>query len=36
VDSAGMVVDATLQKRWQRAVATLGLESSWEDASEPS
>lgn len=36
VESAGMVVDATLQKRWQRAVATLGLESSWEDVSEPS
>lgn len=36
VDSAGMVVDATLQKRWQRAVATLGLDSTWEDASEPS
>jgi flagellar assembly protein FliH len=36
VDSAGMVVDASLQKRWQRAVATLGLESSWEDVSEPS
>ncbi len=36
VDSAGMVVDATLQKRWQRAVATLGLDATWEDASEPS
>ena len=36
VESAGMVVDATLQKRWQRAVATLGLESAWEDAGEPS
>lgn len=36
VDSAGMVVDASLQKRWQRAVATLGLESTWEDVSEPS
>ncbi len=36
VDSAGMVVDATLQKRWQRAVATLGLDSTWEDASAPS
>jgi flagellar assembly protein FliH len=35
VDSAGMVVDASLQKRWHRAVATLGLESTWEDASEP-
>jgi flagellar assembly protein FliH len=36
VESAGMVVDATLQKRWQRAVATLGLESAWEVPSEPS
>lgn len=31
VESAGMVVDATLQKRWQRAVATLGLVSAWEE-----
>lgn len=36
VESAGMVVDATLQKRWQRAVATLGMDTAWEDASEPS
>jgi flagellar assembly protein FliH len=36
VESAGMVVDATLQKRWQRAVATLGLVSAWEVPSEPS
>jgi flagellar assembly protein FliH len=36
LESAGMVVDATLQKRWQRAVATLGLESAWEVSSEPS
>jgi flagellar assembly protein FliH len=36
VESAGMVVDATLQKRWQRAVATLGLDSAWEVRSEPS
>lgn len=36
VESAGMVVDATLQKRWQRAVATLGLDSAWEVPSEPS
>ncbi len=35
VESAGMVVDATLQKRWQRAVATLGLASAWELADEP-
>lgn len=36
VESAGMVVDASLQKRWQRAVATLGLASAWEPADEPS
>jgi flagellar assembly protein FliH len=36
VESAGMVVDATLQKRWQRAVATLGLASKWEPEDEPS
>jgi flagellar assembly protein FliH len=36
VESAGMVVDATLQKRWQRAVATLGLDNAWEVPSEPS
>ena len=36
VESAGMVVDATLQKRWQRAVATLGLDVTWEHLSEPS
>jgi len=35
VESAGMVVDATLQKRWQRAVATLGLTSTWEATDEP-
>lgn len=36
VESAGMVVDATLQQRWQRAVATLGLATTWELADEPS
>lgn len=36
VESAGTVVDATLQRRWQRAVATLGMDTAWEDASEPS
>ncbi len=35
VESAGMVVDASLQKRWQRAVSTLGLANAWEDALEP-
>ncbi len=35
VESAGCVIDGTLQKRWQRAVATLGLSSVWEVANEP-
>jgi flagellar assembly protein FliH len=35
VESAGMVVDGTVQKRWQRAVATLGLASHWEEPGEP-
>jgi flagellar assembly protein FliH len=30
VEAAGTVVDGTLEKRWSRAVAKLGLESSWE------
>ena len=30
VEAAGMVVDATLQRRWHKAVASLGLESNWE------
>jgi flagellar assembly protein FliH len=30
VESAGTVVDGTLEKRWARTVATLGLESAWE------
>ncbi len=30
VESAGTVVDGTIEKRWSRAVARLGLESSWE------
>lgn len=35
VESAGCVIDGTLQKRWQRAVATLGLSSVWDVANEP-
>ncbi len=35
VESAGTVVDGTLQKRWQRAIATLGLSSNWEVPGEP-
>jgi flagellar assembly protein FliH len=30
VEAAGTIVDGTLEKRWKRAVATLGLESAWE------
>ncbi len=30
VESAGTVVDGTIEKRWSRAVARLGLDSSWE------
>lgn len=32
VESAGAVVDGTIEKRWQRAVAALGLESPWQEA----
>jgi flagellar assembly protein FliH len=34
VESAGAVVDATVQKRWLRAIATLGLTSSWDAPDE--
>jgi len=34
VESAGMVVDGTVSKRWQHAVATLGLTSRWEQADD--
>jgi flagellar assembly protein FliH len=32
VESAGTVVDGTLEKRWMRAIGSLGLDSPWEDA----
>jgi len=35
VESAGTVVDGTVPKRWQRAVATLGLTSGWEHNDGP-
>lgn len=31
IESAGTVVDGTIEKRWMRAVANLGLTSSWEE-----
>lgn len=34
VEAAGTVVDGTVQRRWARAVASLGLESEWEDADD--
>lgn len=34
VESAGTVVDGSVAKRWERAVAALGLQSAW-DAEEP-
>lgn len=33
VESGGTVVDATLAKRWERAVAALGLQSPWQEPS---
>jgi flagellar assembly protein FliH len=35
IESAGTVVDGTVEKRWQRAVASLGLSSIWEAPLEP-
>ena len=29
-ESAGTVIDGTVERRWQRSVASLGLASSWE------
>lgn len=34
VESAGTVVDGSLNKRWQRAVAALGLDSAWQDGGD--
>lgn len=34
VESAGTVVDGTVEKRWQRCVASLGLDSEWEVADD--
>jgi flagellar assembly protein FliH len=35
IESAGTVVDATVQKRWLRAIATLGLTMPWETPHDP-
>jgi flagellar assembly protein FliH len=34
IEAAGTVIDGTLEKRWQRAVSSLGLPSAWEDSHE--
>lgn len=34
IESAGTVVDGTLEKRWARAIATLGLSSAWEEVGD--
>ena len=35
VESGGTVVDGTLEKRWQRAIISLGLESAWVSDAAP-
>ncbi|MDP2367619.1 flagellar assembly protein FliH [Rhodoferax sp.] len=34
VESAGTVVDATMERRWARAVATLGLSVPWQESDD--
>jgi flagellar assembly protein FliH len=34
VESGGTVIDGSLEKRWQRAIAPLGLESTWSGAAQ--
>jgi flagellar assembly protein FliH len=36
VEAAGTVVDGTVEQRWRKTVATLGLDARWEDADDPS
>lgn len=36
IESAGAVVDGTLEKRWMRAISSLGLTVPWETPDEPS
>lgn len=35
IESAGTVVDGTLEKRWMRAIASLGLNLPWENSVDP-
>lgn len=34
VESAGTVVDGTVGQRWRRAIATLGLNSPWQESAD--
>ena len=34
VESAGTVIDGSMEKRWRRAVAALGLVSSWQEGDD--
>ena len=34
VEAGGCVIDATLEKRWLRAVTNLGLPSTWQEATD--
>jgi flagellar assembly protein FliH len=34
VESGGTVIDGTVSKRWERAVAQLGLARTWTDAGD--
>jgi flagellar assembly protein FliH len=34
VEAAGTVVDGTVERRWHKAVASLGLESAWEQEND--
>ena len=34
-EAAGTVVDGTMERRWQRTVASLGLDSVWEAENDP-
>ncbi len=36
VEAAGTVIDGTVERRWQRSVASLGLESNWESERDAS
>jgi flagellar assembly protein FliH len=34
VEAAGTVVDGSIERRWHKVVASLGLESAWEETDD--